>query len=417
MIIHEINHFHLGTAPDSLGSAKDSKRKTFMAKVLDGVRVVEQGTFITGPAAGMLLADLGADVVKVEQPGTGDPFRAFKGGLYSPHYQTYNRNKRSIELDTRKADDMQVFDDLIKDADVYIQNFRPGTAERLGAGEARLRALNPRLVYCAISGFGQTGPAAGRPAYDTVAQAASGFLNLLVNPANPRVVGPAIADALTGFYAAYGILGALVERARTGAGRRVEVSMLEAMCHFNLDAFTHFFAQGEIMGPYSRPSVSQSYALACADGKKLALHMSSPEKFWRGLAKAMERPDILQDERFSTREGRIANQDQLIDILGEVFARRTRDEWCRRLAAEDVPHAPMYDTAEALQDPQAVHLQLEIEGTHPTLGPWRTVRSPVSFDGERATTVTPPPLLGEHNAQIRAALKRGANPGETEDQS
>jgi crotonobetainyl-CoA:carnitine CoA-transferase CaiB-like acyl-CoA transferase len=375
-----------------------------MAGVLDGITVIEQGTFITGPAAGMLLGDLGANVIKVEQPATGDPFRAFKGGLYSPHYQTYNRNKRSIELNVKDPDDAAVFDDLIRGADVYIQNFRPGAAERMGAGLERLRALNPRLVYCAISGFGQTGPAAGRPAYDTVAQAASGFLNLLVNPANPRVVGPAIADALTGFYAAYGVLGALVERARTGVGRSVDVSMLEAMCHFNLDAFTHFFAEGEVMDPYSRPRVSQSYALACADGAKIALHMSSPEKFWRGLADAMERPDILTDVRFATREGRIANQEALIDILGTVFAQRTRDEWCRRLADQDVPHAPMYDTAEALHDPQALHLQLEVETTHPVLGPWRTVRSPISFDGQRPTTVAPPPLLGEHNMQIRAEL-------------
>jgi crotonobetainyl-CoA:carnitine CoA-transferase CaiB-like acyl-CoA transferase len=365
----------------------------------------------------MLLADLGAEVIKVEQPGTGDPFRAFKGGLYSPHYQTYNRNKRSIELNVKDADDAAVFDDLIRGADVYIQNFRPGAAERMGAGQERLRALNPRLVYCAISGFGQTGPAAGRPAYDTVAQAASGFLNLLVNPANPRVVGPAIADSLTGFYAAYGILGALVERARTGVGRTVDVSMLEAMCHFNLDAFTHFFAEGEVMDPFSRPRVSQSYALACADGRKIALHMSSPEKFWRGLANAMERPDILEDARFATREGRIANQEALIDILGSVFAGRTRDEWCQRLAAQDVPHAPMYDTAEALQDAQARHLQLEVETTHPTLGPWRTVRSPVSFDGELPTSVSPPPLLGEHNTQIRAELARAGATAPTKDAS
>lgn len=380
-----------------------------MAKVLDGITVVEQGTFITGPAAGMLLADLGADVIKVEQPDTGDPFRAFKGGLYSPHFQTYNRNKRSITLNTKQAEDAEVFDALIREADVYIQNFRPGAAARLGASEARLREINPRLIYCAISGFGQTGPSAGRPAYDTVAQAASGFLNLLINPENPRVVGPAIADALTGFYAAYGILGALVERGRTGTGRSVEVSMLEAMSHFNLDAFTHFFAEDEVMGPYSRPSVSQSYTLKCADGKWVALHMSSPEKFWQGLARAIERPNIFQDERFATREARIGNQATLIDVLGSIFATRTREEWCRRLEAEDVPHAPMYDTSEALQDPQAKHLQLEIQGLHPTLGAWRTVRSPVSFDGERPLDVVPPPLLGEHSAEIRAALQTKQN--------
>jgi len=372
--------------------------------VLNGVRVVEQGTFITGPACGMLLGDLGADVIKVEQPGTGDPFRAFRGGLYSPHYQTYNRNKRSITLDTRDAGDRAVLDELVADADVYIQNFRPGVADKLGVGAARLRALHPRLVYCSISGFGATGPAAARPAYDTVAQAASAFLKLLVNPENPRVVGPAIADALTGFYAAYGVLGALVERGRTGAGRTVEVSMLEAMAHFNLDAFTHFFQEGEVMGPYSRPRVSQSYVLECGDGKWIALHMSSPPKFWEGLAKAIEQPDLFDDPRFATREARIEHQEALIELLAKSFRERPRDEWCARLQALDVPNAPMYDTSEALVDPQAVHLQLETSAVHPTMGLFRTVRSPVSFDGERALAVRPPPVLGEHNDEVRSEL-------------
>ena len=375
-----------------------------MIKTLAGIKVVDQGTFITGPACGMLLGDLGADVIKVELPLTGDPFRAFKDGLYSPHYQACNRNKRSIELDTKSEADREVFDALIADADVYIQNFRPGVAEKLGAGEKRLRALNPRLVYCSISGFGPTGPSASRPAYDTVAQAAGGFLGLLVNPENPRVVGPAIADSLTGFYAAYGVLGALVERGRTGTGRTVEVSMLEAMAHFNLDAFTHFFQANEVMGPYSRPSVSQSYVLACGDAKWIALHMSSPEKFWQGLANAIEQPDLFADARFASREARIANQETLIELLGERFKHRTRDDWCARLQAEDVPHAPMYDTSEALADPQAIHLQMTTQAEHPVMGLFRTVRSPVSFDGQRALDVRPPPTLGEHNEEIRASL-------------
>ena len=379
-----------------------------MIKTLAGIRVVEQGTFITGPAAGMLLGDLGADVIKVEVPGTGDPFRAFKDGLYSPHFQTYNRNKRSIALDTKSAPDREVFDRLVESADVYIQNFRPSVADKLGVGQTRLRALNPRLVYCSISGFGATGPAAARPAYDTVAQAASAFLKLLVNPENPRVVGPAIADSLTGFYAAYGVLAALVERGRTGTGRTVEVSMLEAMAHFNLDAFTHFFQVDEVMGPYSRPRVSQSYVLECADGKWIALHMSSPEKFWRGLATAIEQPDLFDDARFATREARIAHQEALIELLGARFKRRTRDDWCARLLAEDVPHAPMYDTREALDDPQARHLELTASAVHPVMGLFRTVRSPVSFDGERALDVRPPPTLGEHSDEIRRELDSAA---------
>ena len=376
-----------------------------MHKVLSGIKVLEQGTFITGPAAGMFLADLGAEVIKIEQPGAGDPFRAFRGGLYSPHFQTYNRNKRSITLNPKLPEDAAVFDELVKDADVYIQNFRPGAADRLGAGEARLRGLNPRLVYCAISGFGQTGPAAGRPAYDTVAQAASAFLKLLVNPANPRVVGPALADAMTGFYAAYGVLGAIVERGRTGVGRKVEVSMLEAMCHFNLDAFTHYFSEDEVMGPYSRPSVSQSYVLECADGLWIALHMSSPEKFWQGLANAIERPRLFDDPRFATREARIVHQEDLIELLGGLFRTQPRATWCERLEAEDVPHAPMYDTREAMQDPQARHLQLEVSTTHPEGGTWRTIRSPVSFDGERALEVTAPPTLGADNATILGPIR------------
>lgn len=377
-------------------------------KVLAGVRVVEHGTFITGPAASMLLADLGADVVKVEQK-EGDPFRAFRGGLYSPHYQTYNRNKKSVRLDTRDKVDLALFDKLIAEADVYIQNFRPGVAEKIGAGEARLRELNPRLVYCAISGFGPDGPAAQRPSYDTVAQAASGFLKLLVNPANPRVVGPAIADALTGFYAAYGILGALYEREKRDGekgvkGRRVEVSMLEAMTHFNLDAYTHLFSEGEVMGPYSRPSVSQSYVLPCGDGKWIALHMSSPPKFWEGLAKAIERPTLFEDPLYVDREARIRNQDKLIELLTGIFRTQPRAEWCRRLEALDVPHAPMYDTDEVPEDPQARHLQLFVDAPHPGRPGerWRTVRSPVSFDGQRALDVSAPPLLGDHDAPLRS---------------
>lgn len=375
-----------------------------MNGVLQDVRVLEQGTFITGPACGMLLGDLGADVIKIEQPGTGDPFRAFKGGLYSPHFQTYNRNKRSITLNTKQAIDREKLHALVKTADVYIQNFRPGVAEDLGVGEADLRAINPRLIYCSISGFGPTGPSAARPSYDTVAQAASGYLKLLVNPANPRVVGPAIADAVTGFYAAYGVLGALHERARTGVGRKVEVSMLEAMSHWNLDAFTHYYSAGEVMGPYSRPSVSQSYVLECGDGKWVALHMSSPEKFWQGLANAIERPDIFQDARFATREARIRNQDGLIELLGGIFRTRTREQWCNRLLAEDVPHAPMYDTSEALEDPQARHLQLLVSANHPVMGEFRTVRPPVTFDGERSLAVRPPPVLGEHNSELAQML-------------
>ena len=377
-----------------------------MAKILKNIRVVELGTYITGPAAGMHLADLGADVIKVERPGTGDPFRAFKGGLYSPHFQTYNRNKRSIALDTARPEDRAVLHDLVATADVFIQNFRPGVAEKLGAGEDDLRKVRPDLIYCAISGFGTSGPSRDRPTYDTVAQAASGYLRLLTPPTNPRVIGPAIADAVTGQYAAMACLAALLERAQTGKGRRIDISMLEAMCHFNLDSFTHYYSAGEVMGPLSRPVVSQSYTFECSDGKWVAIHMSSPTKFWEGMLAATGMEQLTQDPRFAERMERIRHQDALIEILTPVFRQRTRDAWCDLLEANEVPHSPAYDSDEALEDPQARHLGIKTSVPSSELGTFTTVRAPYNFDGTPEMDVSPPPVLDEHGAEIRAELAR-----------
>ncbi|MGR3496754.1 CaiB/BaiF CoA transferase family protein [Citreimonas sp.] len=375
-------------------------------KILKDIRVVELGTYITGPACGMHLADLGADVIKVERPGTGDPFRAFKGGLYSPHYQTYNRNKRSIALDTKQPEDLQVLHDLVATADVFIQNFRPGVAERLGAGEDELRKIKPDLIYCAISGFGTSGPSRDRPAYDTVAQAASGYLRLLTPPENPRVIGPAIADAVTGQYAAMACLAALLERSTSGQGRRVDISMLEAMSHFNLDSFTHYFSVGEVMGPLSRPVVSQSYTFECKDGKWVAIHMSSPTKFWEGLLDATGQQQLNEDPRFNERLERIKHQDELIEHFTPIFKGKTRDEWCALLLENEVPHSPAYDSDEALEDPQAQHLKLKVTAPSSELGTFTTVRPPYNFDGAPELDVAPPPTLDEHGAQIREEIVR-----------
>jgi crotonobetainyl-CoA:carnitine CoA-transferase CaiB-like acyl-CoA transferase len=375
------------------------------AKPLKDVTVLEMGTFITGPAAGMTLADLGANVIKIEQPGTGDPFRAFKGGLYSPHFQTYNRNKKSIQLDTRQADELAVFDALIATADVFIQNFRPGVAGRLNVDPDRLRGLNPRLIYASISGFGNEGPDRDRPAFDTVAQASSGFLRLLVNPEHPRVVGPAIADAMTGMYAAQGVLAALHERSQTGKGRLVEVSMFEAMCHFNLDDFTHLLSADEVMGPYSRPHVSQSYVFECADGKWIALHMSSPPKFWENLAIAVGRPDMLTLPAFESRDARISHYDDVVAFLSPIFAARDRADWEAELTRLEVPNAAVRTSAEVLASPQAQALGLCVEDPSGPHGRFRTIRSPLSFDGERMGEVTAPPTLGQHDAEIKKGAK------------
>jgi len=370
-----------------------------MAGPLAGIRVVEMGTFITGPAAAVMLADLGADVIKVEQPETGDPFRAFKGTLYSPHFQTYNRNKRSVTLNTKDAADLAALDTLVDGADVFIQNFRPGIADRLRIGPERLRGRNPRLIYCSISGFGSSGPDRDRPAFDTVAQAASGFLRLLVNPDHPRVVGPAIADAITGFFAAQGVLAAIVQRQVSGKGALVETSMFEAMSYFNLDDFTHLFSANSEMGPYSRPHVSQSYVFECADGAWIALHMSSPTKFWENLAAAVDRPAMLDQAEFATREARIANYEKVVDYLAPLFRRQPRGWWCERLQALEVPHSPVRTSAEVAASAQAEHLGLVVECDGPH-GRFRTIRSPISFDGNHSAQVEAPPTLGQHNAEL-----------------
>ena len=371
-----------------------------MAKPLEGIRVLDMGTFITGPAAGMLLADLGAEVIKVEMPETGDPFRAFKGDLYSPHYQTYNRNKKSIELNTKtNPEDLEALDELVKTADVFIQNFRPGVAERLHVDAERLQGINPRLIYADISGFGNDGPWKDRPAFDTVSQAASGFLRLLVNPGNPRVVGPAIGDAVTGFYTAYGVLAALYEREKTGTGRKVETSMFEAMAHFNLDDFTHYLSVDEVMGPWSRPHVSQSYVFECSDGGWIALHMSSPPKFWENLATAVGKPDMLERPEFESRPARIKNYEKVIEFLAPLFAEKPREYWADRLAACEVPHSPVFSSKEVLEGDLAKHHRLEISGEGQR-GTFRTIRNPIRFDGEIEDSVSPPPELGQHNKEI-----------------
>ena len=371
-----------------------------MARPLAGIRVLDMGTFITGPACGMLLADLGAEVIKVEMPETGDPFRAFKGDLYSPHFQTYNRNKKSITLNTKaNPEDLAALDELVRGADVFIENFRPGVAERLGVGAERLQAINPRLIYATITGFGSDGPWKDRPAFDTVSQACTGFLRLLVNPANPRVVGPAIGDAVTGFYTAYGVLAALYEREKTGRGRKVETSMFEAMSHFNLDDFTHYLSVDEVMGPWSRPHVSQSYVFQCADGGWIALHMSSPPKFWENLATAVGQPDMLARPEFESRPARIANYEKVVDFLAPIFATKPRAHWEETLTRLEVPHSAVYTSKEVVEGDLAAHHRLVVAGEGPR-GTFRTIRSPIRFDGEVQDSVTPPPELGADNAEI-----------------
>jgi crotonobetainyl-CoA:carnitine CoA-transferase CaiB-like acyl-CoA transferase len=372
--------------------------------VLKGVKIVEQGTFITGPCAGIMLADLGADVIKVESPD-GDPYRAYQGGNYSPHFQAYNRNKRSLALDMKQAADRAIFDTLIAEADVFIQNFRPGTADRLGAGAKRLQELNPKLVYCSISGFGGDGPYVDRPSYDSVAQALSGFLSVVVDEDRPRFLGPALADAITGIYASYGVLGALFDRTRTGKGRIVEVSMLEAMAHFTVEPYAAYFSLGTVPRSQDRPRLAQAHILRTGDGGLIAIHLSSLEKFWTGLLAALDAPELGSDARFATRLKRIDNYDDLGRELDRRFSQQPTAYWVTKLGASDVPFAPINRVDAAVQDPQVKHLGLMVPVQNPHAAT-HAVRPAVQFDGQRADGVIAAPLLNEHGAAIREQLTK-----------
>jgi crotonobetainyl-CoA:carnitine CoA-transferase CaiB-like acyl-CoA transferase len=324
--------------------------------VLKGVKIVEQGTFITGPCTGMMLADLGADVIKLESPD-GDPYRAYQGGNYSPHFQAYNRNKRSLALDLKQPGDRKLFDTLISDADVFIQNFRPGTADRLGAGAKRLQELNPKLIYCSISGFGADGPYVDRPSYDSVAQALSGFLSVVVDESRPRFLGPALADAITGIYAAYGVLGALFDRTRTGKGRVVEVSMLEAMAHFAVEPYAAYFALGTVPRSQDRPRLAQAHILRTGDGGLIAIHLSSLEKFWTGLVAALAGDGCafqhapvahreLRCARRGTRQAVLVKAHRLLGDAPRRPRRAVRADQPRRRRSEGSPgEAPGTDGA------------------------------------------------------------------------
>ncbi len=375
-----------------------------MTEVLKGVRVVELGTMITAPLAAMMLADLGADVVKVERPETGDPFRSFRGGLYSPHFIAFNRNKRGVALDLQNESGKAALRALLRQADVLIDNYRSGVMERLGFSAEFIRSEYPRLVWCSITGFGADGPYADRPAYDAVAGALSGLASLMLDPNSPAASGPTIPDNITGMYAAYGILGALYEREKTGRGRRIETNMLESSVAFIQDSFSNFTRLQIDNQPRTRVASSQSYAFRCSDGKLLALHLSSPQKFWESLLQVIGRADLKEDARFATRDARIRNYALLEKELAGIFSGKDRLHWMAKLERADVPFAPIQTVAEVLDDPQISYLKTFYGENHPTEGHLTLIRRPVLIDGQRDVASRPPPTLGEHTNEIFAEL-------------
>ena len=361
------------------------------------IRVLDLGQYISGPCASVLLAELGADVVKVEPP-SGDPFRKWESGGLNATFVAFNRGKRSVVLDLKAEPDRARLLTLVRGADVLIENFRPGVMDRLDLGYELLRRENQALVYCSVTGFGAGGPYAAMPAYDGVALGYSGMAGLLLDPDDPRLRGPALADAITGHTAALNILAALLAR----GGQRLEVSMLGALVHFLHSAVAKKIVEGREEGPYLRPRSSGAFVFKAADGRALLIHLSSPPKFWECLCRAVGRPELVDDPRFQRRSERQANYEKLRAELIPTFLGRGRDEWLAVLQGEQVPCAPVNTVGEALEDQQMRYLGIIDTIEETGIGPMPQIRPPAWWDGAPLPAIDRAPFLGEHTDSVLA---------------
>ena len=375
-----------------------------MSQALEGIRVVEFANYVSGPYAGMLLADFGAEVIKVEAPGKGDPFRGWGRVEYSPTVGSVNRNKKSIVLDLKSADGKAAARALALQADVVIENFRTGAMERLGLGYDDLKGDNPGLIYCAITGYGTDGPYALRPGYDTVGQATSGLLSLLTDLENPQPMGISLSDHLSGMVACNGIMAALIARGRTGQGQRVDTSLLEATVSFCGENAANYFESGKTPSRATRTHRAQVYAFVAGDAKPFVVHLSSPTKFWEGLVSVVGRPEWLSDPRFASKETRGRHYAALHEALSAIFATDTREAWLARLLAADVPAAPINNFDDVFSDPQVQHLRMREDVPHARLGSVGLVRNGVRMSQTPPTIRTASPELGEHTQDILASL-------------
>ena len=376
-----------------------------MAGALEGIRVIEFANYVSGPYAGMLLGDFGAEVIKIESPDGGDPFRGWGRVEYSPTFGSVNRNKKSVVLDLKSATGVSAARALARTADVLIENFRTGTMERLGFSYDDLARDNPGLVWCSITGFGTTGPYASRPGYDTVGQSVSGLLSLLTDLNAPRPMGISLSDHLAGITACNGILGALIARGRTGKGQRVDTSLLEATVSFCGENAARYFENGKVPNRATRTHQAQVYAFVAADGKPFVVHLSTPTKFWQALVDVAGRPEWLNDPRFASKELRGKHYDVLHAELSAIFRTDIRATWLAKLQAADVPAASLNSLDEVFDDPQVKHLEMRKDVPHARVGTVGLVRNGVRMSTTPPEIRSASPELGEHTEEILAQIK------------
>ena len=375
-----------------------------MSGALAGIRVVEAASYVTGPFASQLLADMGAEVVKIEEPKRGDPFRGWGERNYAATFCSLNRNKKSITLDLRIDAGRDIALRLASEADVLIQNFRPGVMEKRGLGYNDIKKLNSKIVYCSISGFGPTGPYRDMPGYDTVGQARSGLLSLLTDPGKPQGMGISFSDHLTGMYACYGVLSALMNRMLSGEGQHVETSLLRASVSFVGENAARYFETGHVPRRKHRTTTAGVFAFEDRDGLPFVLHMSSPDKFWRNMFEVVGKPEWSEDSRFNNRKARIENYDTLVEQLTPIFRGGRREDWLRRLTEMDVPAAPINTLDEVFADPQVQTYGFPIEVEHPKMGKMKLLGNAVDMSRTPPSIDRPPPMLGEHTEEILTGL-------------
>jgi len=371
---------------------------------LAGVKVLDLTRVLAGPYCTMFLGDLGAEVVKIEQPKVGDDTRAwgppFVGGE-SAYFLCINRNKKSVTLDLKSNQAVGLLRRLAEGADVLVENFRPGTMERLGLGERELRAVNPRLIYASLSGFGADGPMKDWPGYDLIIQAWGGLMSVTGMPdGEPTKVGVAIVDIVAGLMLGKAILAALFARERTGVGQKLETSLLEAEVACLINAGSNYLVGGVVPGRWgnAHPNIVPYQSFKSRDGY-LVIGVAS-EGIWRRLCQAIGMPGLADDPRFARNPQRVEHRGELIDILTEIFLQRDTAAWMTLLIDAGVPCAPVQTIDQVFLAPQVIAREMVVQVPHPTAGTIRMAGLPVKFSGTPASIRLAPPLLGQHTAEV-----------------
>lgn len=383
-----------------------------MIPPLRGIRVLDLSQVVAGPFCSMVLADMGAEVIKVERPGVGDNLRRwgppFLGGE-SVYFLYLNRNKKSITLNLKSEEGRRIFIKLLKRSDVLLENFRPETMERLGLGYEEVSGINPRVIYCRISGYGQTGPYRVKGGYDLLAQGESGLISITGEPDRPpgSKVGVAIVDMGTGLYAALGILLALMVREKTGRGQLIDVSLLDSAVSWMLQPVGYYLATGQLP---KRLGTAHPVAAPYQAFKSRDIYFTigcAADRNWRALCRVLGLEELADDPRFSTNPKRVENREELAGILSEVFEGEGGELWLRRLQEAGVPCAPVNTVDRLLDHPQLRARDMFVEVDHPMAGRLRLTGIPLKLSETPGEVRSPPPLLGEHTEEILSWLGYG----------